>query len=277
MLELHLEEAHHLDRGTRRHRRWRHRRSRRPGRPSRCGGWRWCSPRSPAGHRPSRRRRRSGWRATVVPWVTSTDAPPARLEPGAGEVVRGDPPQQVDEGRPRIETGAEGGKGWFHHAASLYGAFSPGAGSVAVVAPMTPWPTVGIVDHACDEVRPPPVAHRHPVGLVDAYVARRPVTLRCRRSASGRGVRRVRGTRRPPCRVRGGRRRRRLSTSEVLAPEPEPRVAREHAGTVAEPGGIERHALVAASRRGRRRTARSRGSTSGGSCCRNRPSSTRRR
>ena len=37
------------------------------------------------------------------------------------EVVRRDLPQQVDEGRPGVEPRAKGGKGWLHHAASLYG------------------------------------------------------------------------------------------------------------------------------------------------------------
>ena len=58
-----------------------------------------------------------------MPWVISTGTVPAARvrEARTREVVRRDLPQQVDEGRPGVEPRAEGGKGWLHHAASLYG------------------------------------------------------------------------------------------------------------------------------------------------------------
>ena len=43
------------------------------------------------------------------------------LEAGTGEVVGRDAAQEVDEGRARVEPGREGGKGRLDHAASLYG------------------------------------------------------------------------------------------------------------------------------------------------------------
>ena len=63
VLELHLEQAHHLDRRARRRRRWRRPRSRRPGTPSPCAGWRSGCRRWHGGRPPSPRRRRSGSRA----------------------------------------------------------------------------------------------------------------------------------------------------------------------------------------------------------------------